>query len=216
MMASPTSSSRDDLRARLAASQGVRGTQPDIELGQALAKRKDAASVAGLVGLLDDRKASSSALKALFECGYLAPVLLVPHAAAFFDLLQSKNNRLVWGGAIALSCVAEADGAAIWPRRKELMAIFGRGSVITRDAVVRALARTAASSPSREREIAPWLLRALQDVRPVNLPRWAEDILPVLSPPHAAQARTIVTGRLGELKSSAQRRLRPLLRSRTG
>jgi hypothetical protein len=203
----------DEVRARLAVGLGVRNTEPDIALGRDLAAHKDVASVAALIELLRDRKTASSAIKALYECGYLAPELLVAHVDVFFDLLRSKNNRLVWGGAIALSCVAKADGSATWPRRQELMAIFERGTVITRDAVVRALALTAASSAARERELGPWLLEALSSVRPVNLPRWAEDILGALSARSRAQGRAVVERRLVELKPSAQQRVKKLLRA---
>lgn len=212
-MAKPTADLREALLLRLAPGQGRRDTAPDIEVGQDIAKRKDAASVEALVGLLTDRRAGSSALKALYECGYLAPELLAPHAETFLALLDHKNNRFVWGGAIALSCIAKVAPGAVWAGREKLQKLFPGGSVITRDAVVRALSLVAASTAARERALAPWLLQALVDVRPVNLPRWAEDILPVLSGTYRLQARATVEDRLGELSASAQQRVKRLLRS---
>jgi len=211
--------SRDDqivarVRSRLGFAQGRRDTEPDLALGQDLARRQDAASVGALVSLLSDRAAASGAIKAIYECGYLAPDLLAPHAAVLLGLLASRNNRMVWGGAIALSCVAAAAPDAVWPRRAELMALFPDGSVITRDHVVRAMAHLARSSPARERALAPWLLLALEEVRPVNLPRWAEDVVPVLSGRNRAKAMALVEGRLAELSKGAQQRVRRLLRAK--
>jgi hypothetical protein len=205
--------SADALRTRLAVGQGRHDTAPDIALGRELARRRDAASIDALVSLLADRTAASSAIKALYECGYLAPGLLVPHADALFGLLGSRRNRLVWGGAIALSCVATADPSAVWPRRQELLALFDGGSVITRDFVVRTMALVAASSAGRRRELTPFLLRALETVRPVNLPRWAEDILPALSGAPLAQACALLEARLPELSSSSRARAKKLLKA---
>jgi hypothetical protein len=37
----------------------------------------------------------------LNEIGYLDPEWIAGHAQEFIELLNSKNNRLVWGGMIA-------------------------------------------------------------------------------------------------------------------
>jgi hypothetical protein len=138
----------------------------------------------------------------------------VPHGNVFFELLKSRKNRMVWGATIALSCVAVADPDVIWQRHADLVGVFDGGSVITRDHVVRALALVAKSSSSRQRKLSPWLLRALETVRPVNLPRWAEDILPVLDGRSGERAGELLEARLGELGTSSRQRLARLLRAR--
>jgi hypothetical protein len=55
-------------------------------------------------GLSNQEKAiRSDIVKVLYEIGYPAPELAAPYARDFLKLLESRNNRLVWGGMIALS-----------------------------------------------------------------------------------------------------------------
>ena len=201
------------LRGRLARISGERGAGPDKALGQEIARDGDAEAVAALIELLADRAAESSAIKALYECGYLAPELLVPHADTFLALLRHKRNRLVWGGAIAVACVARAAPDVIWPRREEVIAAFEPGTVITRDGVVHALAAVAASAPTRARALAPWFAEILCDCPPRDMVSYAERVMPALAPDASAEVGAILAGRQGEVTTkTASRKLARLLK----
>jgi hypothetical protein len=43
----------------------------------------------------------------LYELGYLAPELIADYVGDFIKLLKHENNRIDWGGMIALSTVAD-------------------------------------------------------------------------------------------------------------
>jgi len=203
--------------AVLAGARGRRDERPNVELGQALARAEDAAGVAALVELLDDPSTSSDAVKALYECGYLAPELLVPHADALFGLLGHRKNRLVWGGMIGVWCVAKAAPDAVWARRDEVWAAFDAGTAITRDAAIHALATVAGSSPGRARELTARLLDALESCRPKNLCSWAERILPGLTPGGRSRCVTLLASRADEVTTrTSRRRLDRLLESYAG
>ncbi len=208
------SAAAEALFARLSCGLGRRDEVPNRELGQDVARRQDAGAVATLVELLDDPAASSPAIKALYECGYIAPALLVPHAGVFFNLLTHRKNRLVWGAMIALWCVAKADAAAAWPRRAEIMQAFDAGSVITQDAAVKALSVVALSSSGKKRVLSPWLVDALAAGRARDLPGWLPDVLPALTQKDRDRAEELVNERLDQLKPSAQKKVRRLLEQR--
>lgn len=201
----------DAIFARLSCGLGRRDEKPNVAVGLDAAERRDTKAIAALVKLLEDRDASSSAVKALYECGYRAPELLTPHAAMFFDLLKSRKNRLVWGAMIALWCIADVNPEVIYPRRTEIMDAFEKGTAITQEAAHKALAAVAGSSPKRKREISPWLLEALRRSRPKDLAGRLADALPNLTDDDAAKARKLVAARMGEMKPSARRKVEGLL-----
>jgi len=198
---------------RLACGLGRRGSATDVELGREIAASGDARAVATLVELLEDPAASSSAIKTLYECGYRAPDLLVPHAGSFFDLLGHRKNRLVWGAMIALMCVARSRPDLVWERRQEVMDAFAAGTVITQDAAVMAFSEVARPSPARQRELAPWFAHALGTCRPKDIAGWAAPILPALQGNAQKRVAEVVTARLEEIPSpSALKKVGCLLR----
>ena len=209
--AHPRSPAADAVFARLSCGLGRRDEKPNVEVGQDIAERRDEKTVAALVELLGDAAASSSAVKALYECGYWAPDLLTPHASAFFDLLGSRKNRLVWGGMIALWCIAGVNPDVIYPRRTEIMEAFENGTAITQETAMKALTAVAGSSLKRKRELSPWLLHALHQGRAKDLAGWLADALPHLTDEHAVKARKLAASRMREMKPSARKRVEKLL-----
>ena len=105
---------------RLATSLGRRGDEANQELAAELAQSGDAEDIAELVDNLShkNRRIASDCVKTLYELGYLAPEWIAPHVDAFLALLDSKNNRLVWGGMTALSTYRPA--AAPMPFYRQL------------------------------------------------------------------------------------------------
>lgn len=199
------------LYRKLGCGLGRRDETPNVAVGQEMAARKDAPGVAALVELLADPSADSDAVKALYECGYQAPDLLIPHAEVFLDLLAHKKNRLVWGGMIALMCIAPHAPDALWKRHREILDAFESGTVITQDAALRALAALARSSPARKRTLSAFLLQALQSCRDKDLARRYEVIAPALVRSDLAEARKDAASRVGALNRTAQRKLEKLL-----
>ena len=164
---------------RLGSSLGRRDTKPDIALGRDIAARGAADELGGLVELLEEPAAASSAIKAIYECGYLAPELLVPHLPRFRALLDAGNNRMVWGGMIAISCVAKADPVAVWAHRERLELALRNGTVITQMSAVHALSAVAGSDPAKAESLQEWFEEAIETLDAKQLVGAAEQILPV-------------------------------------
>jgi len=59
-------------------------------------------------------------------------MLIVDHVEDFINLLKSRNNRLVWGGMIALGTVADLKPDVIFAHLTEIQKAINTGSVINR------------------------------------------------------------------------------------
>ena len=88
----------------LACSLGRRDELPNRELARMLVEAHDSDGVGELVANLwnKDKNIQADCIKAIYEVGYLEPSMIAPHALGLLKLLESRNNRLVWGGIIAL------------------------------------------------------------------------------------------------------------------
>lgn len=102
-----------------------------------------------------DRAIQAGCIKVLYEVGYLEPELVAPFALDFLRLLKSRNNRLVWGGMVALSTVAMLAADVLYPHWGDIRRSMELGLVITRDAGVLTLARIASTSSAYGQEIFP-------------------------------------------------------------
>ena len=93
---------------RIAHYQDRRDEVPNQELARDLADQQDTAGIREIAENLwnPDPNIRSDCLKVLYQIGFLAPELAAPYALDYLKLLRDKNNRLVWGGMIALSTVA--------------------------------------------------------------------------------------------------------------
>jgi len=207
------SSNADKVYPRLGAVLGVRDTKADIALGRDIAARGADDEIAGLVELLDDQEVASSAIKAIYECGYLAPELLVPHLERFRALMDCGNNRLVWGGTVAVWCVATAAPERVWPHRERLERCLRIGTVITQMSAVQALTTVASSDPAKADELEEWFEEVLETIGPRQLIKCGELIVPVARPEYREHLLGILVGRGDELPSAAARkRLQKLVR----
>jgi hypothetical protein len=79
-------------------------------LAHDLAKKKDRKGIQEIAANVwsQDKKVQADCIKVLYEVGYLDPTLIAGYAGDFVQLLRSKNNRLVWGGMIALGTWPES------------------------------------------------------------------------------------------------------------
>jgi hypothetical protein len=119
---------------------------PNKELARALAATQDLAGIAEIAGHLRDKHKSvaSDCIGVLYHIGYSKPELIQGYTADFLDLLHSRENRMVWGGMIALATIAGIQAPAIWSRLDEVIAAVDHGTLITGVWGVKTLARVAA------------------------------------------------------------------------
>lgn len=148
---------------------------PNIELAENLCTEENSDGVAEIVSALKMKQTvANDAIKVLYEIGERKPQLILPFTAMFIDLLQSKNNRLVWGAMTALSTIAELAAEEIYLRIDTVKTAFENGSVITADNGVSVLAKVCKAKSDSEKELFPYLLNHIIICRPKETAQHAE------------------------------------------
>ena len=199
---------------RLSSSLGRRGDAANKELAAELAQTQNRDEIAELVANLSnkDRRIQSDCVKTLYELGYIDPGLIAPYVDDFFPLLRSRNNRLVWGGMIALSTIATLQPDCIYDRIDDVLEAIDRGSVITVDAGISVLVHLAAANPDYEERMVPILLAHLRTCRPKEVAHHAERAAVAVNTRNRNEFIQVLEGRLEDLSETQQTRLRRLLR----
>jgi hypothetical protein len=119
--------------------------RPNVELAEALVAKPDKTAIAMLADALSTGSVAmqNDAIKVLYEIGERAPELVAPHADAFFLLLQSSNNRNVWGAMSAIDTIAGLRPKEVAGHLKAILAAADKGSVIAKDKAMSILAKLA-------------------------------------------------------------------------
>ena len=198
---------------KIAFFQRQRSELPNQELARELAQTRDQGDIQEIADNLWNREPNvrSDCLKVLYELGYLEPELIAGYADDFLKLLTDRNNRLVWGAMIALSTIASLQAERLFPYVGTIQKIMGEGSVITNDAGMKTLCRLAAHTDEYRRQILPFLFERLTLARPVDAPRYAEIILPCITPAEKTEFTAILETWMRSAQGSRLTRLRKVL-----
>ncbi len=187
---------------------------PNQELARTLVAAKDRDGICEIAENLSNKNKNIQAdcIKVLYEVGYLDPGLIAQYAEEFIKLLHSHNNRLVWGGMIALATVAELRPQVVLAHLDEIERAMERGSVITVDNGVQALARAASKDEKAAREIVPYLLEHLRMCPPKSLPQHAEKSLPAVNARNKSRFINVLGNRMDEFSGAALVRLKKVIK----
>jgi hypothetical protein len=193
----------------LAHSQGRRDEVPNQELARTLASGRDRKGIREIAENLwnKDKNIQADCIKVLYEVGYVDPALVAPYVDDFLKLLGSSNNRLVWGGMIALATVAALKADTIFAHLDEIQGAMKTGSVITVDNGVAALAGAASQNPRYRKAIFPFLMSHLKTCRPKDVPQHCEKILVAVDASNKAQFVAVLRARLADLSGGGLRRV---------
>lgn len=194
--------------------QNRRDEVPNQELARELTQKQDRAGIREIAAGLHHKNPNvqSDCIKVLYEIGYLNPEPIAEYVDDFLDLLKSRNNRLVWGGMIALSTIAGIKAEAIYRRLGEVQRAIEKGSVITVDSGVKVLAVVAARSEEHRKQIFPYLLNHLRTCRPKDVAQHAEKVLVAVNGENKDEFIEALGKRLASLKSSEVARVRKVIR----
>ncbi len=193
--------------------QNRRDEVPNQLLAKKLAQTRDTAGVKEIAEHLWDKNANvrSDCLKVLYETGYLAPDLIADYAEDFVKLTADKNNRLVWGGMIALSTVAALRPQPCLEHLDQLLDVIDAGSVITQDAGITALAGMASVGEPYSSKVFPYILEHLRTCSAKYLANRAEHVEIAVNDTNKAEFAAILEKHLPELSSSMAARARKLI-----
>jgi len=189
----------------LASTQGLKGNEANISLAKEIFISNNKAAVKELVDNLNNKNKNiqSDCIKTLYEIGYLKPELIADYHAEFIKLLTSKNNRLVWGGMIAISTITDLKHKEIFASLDKIMETVERGSVITIDCGVEILARLNKYS-NYFNTTDPLLIEQLWKCPIKQLPMYIEKSLVSINKKNKEIYQTIIEKRKAECDKESQ------------
>jgi len=199
---------------RIAYFQNRRDEVPNQELAKDLARRKDKSGIREIAENLwnKDKNVQADCIKVLYETGYIDPSLIADYAEDYIKLLRSKNNRLVWGGMIALGIVADLKADMVFEHLTEIQKAMEAGSVITKDNGVLALARAASRAEKYNKAIFPYLLEHLRTCRPKDVPQHSEKTLPAVNASNKAAFTKALEKRMEDLSGAGLNRIKKVIK----
>jgi len=194
--------------------QNRRDEVPNQELAKELAAKADRKGIREIAENLwsKDKNIPNDCIKVLYEIGYLKPALIGDYVSDFIRLLSSRNNRLVWGGMIALSTVAAIRPKEIYDDLEKVTKAIANGSVITIDNGIKVLARVAAAREEYSQKIFPYLIEYLERCRPKEVAQHAESILCAVNAKNKETFIGVLTKRQGALSSAQAARIKKILK----
>ncbi len=200
---------------KIAFYQNRRDEIPNREAAQVLAQTRSRADIREIAEAIWDKEPNvqSDCLKVMYELGYLAPDLIAEYVDDFLKLLKHRNNRMVWGGMIALSTVADLKAAEIFPHIGEIVLVMEKGSVITMDNGITVLALVASQKDDYRKTIFPILLDHLKTCRPKEVPQHAEKSLPAVTAGNKSDFIQVLEGRLEDMTASQAARLKKIIKT---
>jgi hypothetical protein len=200
---------------RIAHFRNRRDEVPNQELARDLAAKKDRSGIREIAQNLwnSDKDIQADCIKVLYEVGYISPGLVAEYVGDFVRLLKSKNNRLVWGGMIALGTVAELKPEVVLTHLDEIKRAIDEGSVITVDNGVQTLARAASAGDKYGKAMVPILLQHLKTCRPKDVPQHSEKSLPAVNASNKAQFVAVLKKRMGDLSGAGLTRVKKVIKA---
>lgn len=200
---------------RIAYFQDRRDEVPNQELARELAEKKDAGGIREIAENLWNKEQNirSDCLKVLYQTGYLAPELISDYVEDFLRLLNDKNNRMVWGGMLALSTIANLKADMLFPHVDELKQVMDKGTLITMDAGIKTLAGIAFQNEAYQQPIFPYLLNRIATCRPLDVARHAEQILPAVNPGNKAAFLSTLESRMDDLSVAQAKRVKKTIKA---
>lgn len=203
---------------KLASALGRRDEVPNRELAEEIVSKNDSQAVKELVVNLKHKKkdVQNDCIKVLYEVGERKPTMIVEYRDEFLDLLESKNNRLQWGGMMALDAIASVDADTVYDVLPKILNAADKGSVITKDHAVGILIKLCENKRYNE-DLFSLLNEQLLKSPPNQFPMYAERTLPIIDNKNREVFIKTVNSRLDDMeKESKRKRLDKVLKKASG
>ncbi|PLX06780.1 MAG: hypothetical protein C0596_13835 [Marinilabiliales bacterium] len=160
-----------------------------------------------------DKRVQSDCIKTLYETSYIKPVLIKEYLPAFIELLNSKNNILVWGSMIAIWKITPFEHKETFANFELINKTIKNGSVITIDAGVGILAELNKFEEYKEKTD-PAIEEILWNCPIKQLAQYCERILPSITNSNAELYSILINKRISEIEKESQaKRLNKVLSS---
>ena len=198
----------------LSSSIGRKDKELNKKLAAEIASQENIEAIKELITNLNsnDKNIQSDCIDTLYEVGYRKPELIANYYNDFLELLESKNNRLVWGGMIALSTIADLKHKEVFKALDKIMTVTDNGSVITIDNGVKILIKL--TKYSEYFETTNYLLMEQLLKCPIKqLPMYSERTLECITDRNKMEFVQLLENRFLECeKESQKKRLEKILK----
>jgi len=192
----------------LATALNRRDEVPNQELARRIASELNVVAVQELVENLDHKNKGiqSDCIKVLYEIGASNPALIAKYYEEFGKLLESKNNRLVWGAMTALDTIALKQPKGVFGMLPRILQVAdSSGSVIARDHAVGILAKLGTLKPYKRICIA-LLFEQLLGCPNNQFPMYAEMSAPVIDAGNSKRFQQVIEKRVDKLDKESQKK----------
>ena len=199
----------------LSSTTGRKDKEQNKKLAEELAGENNKDAVKELIDNIDnkDKNIQSDCIDTLYEIGCRKPELIADYYEIFLNLIESKNNRMVWGGMIALSTIVDLKHKNIFESLDKIMLATDKGSVITIDNGVKILIKLT-KYPEYYETTNPLLIEQLKKCPIKQLPMYAERTTACISDKNRKEFLKLLENRLSECeKESQKKRIMKLLKT---
>jgi len=199
---------------KIAFFQNIRNEIPNQQLARILAAAEDVQGIQEIAENLThpNMNVRSDCLKVLYEIGYLKPSLIQAYIQDFLLLLESKENRMIWGAFIALATTASLRPHEIWAHIDTVLAKFDQGSLITVVWGIKLFSSLAAAEKEYSTRLFPIMLHTLETCLPRDVPTHAENMLPAITTGSKHLILALLGSRQAEMTSSQVTRCRRVIK----
>jgi hypothetical protein len=199
---------RVSVLAKLATALNRRDEVPNQELARKIVRERDAAAVKELVENLGNKTKGipGDCIKTLYEIGASNPDLIAKYYKEFGKLLESKNNRMVWGAMTTLDTIALKEPKGVRGMLSKILdAADNSGSVIARDHAVGILAKLGTVQPYK-RDCVPLLLEQLMSCPNNQFAMYVEKSVAVIDAGNSKRFQQVMEQRMPKLERESQKK----------
>lgn len=190
---------------QLSSSLGQRGNDANISLAKEIAETKNSDAIKELVENLKnkDKKIQADCIKTLYETAYINPDLIKSYYSDFLKLLSNKNNRLVWGGMIALMTITDLKKKELFDSLDLISDTVNKGSTITIDSGIEIYAKLNKYSEYQDR-VENLLINQLWKCPIKQLPKYMEKSIISITESNKEIYQKIINERKSECDRESQ------------
>lgn len=201
--------------SKIAFNRNIRNETPNKELAKELADTNNKEGIKEISGYLYDKNksVSSDCLAVLYTIGYSKPELIQEYVDDFLKLIESKNNRMVWGSMIALSTIARLKSYYIYKKIDLILQTMKKGTLITEVWGIKTLVNLSLENKEYKSKLLSVLFDYLERCRPIDFAARVETILPVIENTDENEILDrIIEIKSKELSDSQTKKLRMVLK----
>ena len=190
----------------LSSTIGRKDKEQNKKLAEELAIQKNTKAIKELIDNINnkDKNIQSDCIDTLYEIGYRKPELISDYYDIFLNLIESRNNRMVWGGMIALSTIVDLKHKNIFKSLDKIMIVTDKGSVITIDNGVKILIKLT-KYPEYYETTNTLLIEQLWKCPIKQLPMYSERAIECISEKNKGEFLKLLENRLSECEKSSQK-----------